>query len=305
VQPTRGAVVRVLVTAAPWAWFVVRDASPLFELVAVSLPLLVAGAVAACLVLARRQRWFVAPAISVALLGVVAVVGPWIPHDTGHPRDGVTIAVANVLFDNRHPREVVADIVAEHADIAVVPEASLQVDQLLAATYRYHLRTPRRYGLAIGVYSRLPIAAPRFVGGLLDSSRQMRVEVDHRFVLWAVHFPKPWLRATGSYELRPPSHARKLDAFLDAFSMETMPLVVAGDTNLSDRGRGYRKLTARFDDAMRGTWGGPTARKRYLRPLLLRIDHVLIPKSWCADRAGRFDLTGSDHRGVRVRVGAC
>jgi endonuclease/exonuclease/phosphatase (EEP) superfamily protein YafD len=39
--------------------------------------------------------------------------------------------------------------------------------------------------------------------------------------------------------------------------------------------------------------------------LLLRIDHVFVPGDWCADDGGRFPLTGSDHRGVKVTVGPC
>lgn len=292
---------------APWLWFVVRDTSVLFELVAVLLPLLVVATVSVLAGLAIRRRWLLAPAASVALMGLVAVVGPWIPHDTATPAVGVSIGVANVLSGNPTPAAVAGDILSADADIAVVPEATSAVHVLLAAAYPYAIRADRR-NVAIGVYSRLPISAPRFVPDLLDPTRQQRIEVagpDGPFVLWAVHFPKPWLIATGGYEMRPGGHARKLDAFLDAFAQETLPLVVAGDTNLTDRGRGYRKMTARFDDALRGIWGGPTARKWYLRPLLLRIDHVFIPEGWCADRGERFELSGSDHRGVRVRVGAC
>lgn len=292
---------------APWLWFLVRDTTVVFELVAVLLPLLVVVAFAALTALALRWRWVAAPAASVALFGLAAVVLPWIPHDTGTPAHGVTIAVSNVLNDNPSPDQVAADIIAVDADIVVVPEATIEVHERLAAAYPNSIRADRR-DAAIGVYSRLPIDEPRFVPNLLDRTRQHRVVVDGpdgQFVLWAVHLPKPWLTASGSYEMKPGGHARKLDAFLDAFAAESLPVVVAGDTNLTDRGRGYRKLTDRFDDALGGIWGGPTARKWYLRPLLLRVDHVFMPEGWCADRGMRFDLTGSDHRGVRVRVGPC
>jgi endonuclease/exonuclease/phosphatase (EEP) superfamily protein YafD len=301
---------RAALVVAPWLWFVVRDVTALLELVAVLLPLLVAIALAVLVALAVRKRWFAVPAASVVVFGVVAVVGPWLPHGTGHPADGsaTTIAVANVLAGNAEPQAVVQDIVRRDADVLVVPEATIEIHELLAARYAFAIRADRR-NAAIGVYARVPIAAPTFVPGLLDQTRQQRVEVHAPggdFVLWAVHLPKPWLVGTGGYQMRPPSHARKLDAFLDAFAAEQdLPLVVAGDTNLTDRGRAYRRVTERFDDALRGIWGGPTARKWYLRPLLLRVDHVFIPEDWCADQAHRFPLGGSDHRGVAVRVGPC
>lgn len=295
--------------AAPWLWFAVRDTTPLLELVAVALPLLAVIAVAVLVALATRQRWFLVPAGSVALVAIVAVVSPWVPRDLGQPADpGTTIVVANVLATNGAVEAVVRDILDQDGDVVVVPEAPLAVHELLDDAYPYAFRAERRDPV-LSVFARVPVTEPRFVGGLLDRTRQHRLEVHAPggdFVLWAVHLARPWLTAEGSHQMRPPGHARKLDAFLDAFAAEgDVPVVVAGDANLTDRGRGYRKMTARFDDALRDTWGGPTARKWFLRPLLLRVDHVFVPKSWCADGARRFPLSGSDHRGVAARVGPC
>jgi endonuclease/exonuclease/phosphatase (EEP) superfamily protein YafD len=105
--------------------------------------------------------------------------------------------------------------------------------------------------------------------------------------------------------MRPGGHARTLSKFVDAIDAETGPVVVAGDLNLTDRGRGYRELTAHLDDAMRGIRGGRTEVKASYRPLLLDIDHILEPPAWCADGARRFHISGSDHRGVTARVGPC
>lgn len=297
--------------AAPWLWLAVRDTTPLLELVAVTLPLLAVAAIAALVGLAvARARWFAAPAASVLVLAVVAVVGPWLPRDTGEPATpGTTVAVANVLRDNRSAEAVVDDILAQDADVVVVPEASLAVHQLLDEAYAYTVRPDRRDPV-MGVYARIPIAAPVFVPGLLANTRQQRIEVHGPggdFVLWAVHLPRPWVTTDGNHQMRPPGHAAKLEELLDAFAAEDedVPVVVAGDANLTDRGRAYHRMTKHFDDALRGTWGGPTARKWFLRPLLLRVDHVFVPEDWCADGARRFALSGSDHRGVAVRVGPC
>jgi endonuclease/exonuclease/phosphatase (EEP) superfamily protein YafD len=92
---------------------------------------------------------------------------------------------------------------------------------------------------------------------------------------------------------------------LDAIDREELPVVAAGDFNLTDRGRGYRRVADRLTDAMRSSWGAPTSRKLGFLPLLLRIDHVFIPDGWCSDHAHHFQLAGSDHRGVVVRVGPC
>src|SRR3954452_18980585 len=94
----------------PWLWFVVRDTSVVFELVAVLLPLLVVVTFAVLVGLAVHWRWVAVPAASVALMGFVAVVLPWIPIDTGTPAQGVTISVSNVLNDNPSPAGVAEDI---------------------------------------------------------------------------------------------------------------------------------------------------------------------------------------------------
>ena len=295
---------------APWFWFAVRDLSPALELVAVTLPLVAAGYGLANLAVfvGTARRHHAAAAASTAAFAFVAVFAPWLPQESPAPAGrGVTVVVANMLGHNTRADEVTASIIRQAPDIVVVPEASLAVHRRLSAVYPYVVRKDVRHPV-LGVYGRYPMEAGQRPN-LLDSTRQWRIEVDgpdERFVLWAVHLPKPWFVGAGGYQMRPFGHDAKLGAFLDAFDRETLPVVVAGDTNLTDRGRGYRRVLDRgFDDALRVIGGGVTARKWYLRPLFLRIDHVFVPDDWCAADGARFELPGSDHRGVRVRVGRC
>lgn len=186
----------------------------------------------------------------------------------------------------------------------VVPEATPALHAELSSAYPHAVRRVRDEG--IGVYARVPVRDLGVVGGLLARSRQLRLEVDAPsgpFVLWAVHLERPWFTTGGG--LRPGGHARKLDAFLDRWDDETLPVVIAGDLNLTDRGRGYRRVVDGRRDAMRGIWGGPTSLKTTVRPLLLRIDHIVVPSDWCSDGQRRFDITGSDHRGVAAEIGPC
>jgi endonuclease/exonuclease/phosphatase (EEP) superfamily protein YafD len=252
-----------------------------------------------------RRPALLVPAASWALFGAVAVVLPWIPHSTGHPVGGVTVVVANVLTDNPTKGAAAADVLALDADIVVVPEDTAAVHARLAAAYPY-ARRQQQGGAWLGVYSRLPVTESPPTG-IYDPDRYLRLEVGGPtpFVLWALHLPRPWLFPKGSFQMRPGGHARTLSRFIAAIDGETQPVVVAGDLNLTDRGRGYRKLTAHLDDAMRGIRGARTEIKRSYRPLLLNIDHILEPPAWCADGASRFRIRGSDHRGITARVGPC
>jgi endonuclease/exonuclease/phosphatase (EEP) superfamily protein YafD len=293
----------------PWLWFLVRDLSVVMEVVAIFLPpLVLLGVVALVVAMAvLRQPWLLVAAGSWTLFAVVAVFLPWVPHSTGHVRGGrgVTIAVANVLADNPTKEEAAADVAAIGADVVVVPEDSRRIHDALMRTYAYgHLY---RYASSwLGVYSNLPVTESTGTP-VFDPARYLRLEVGGPtpFVLWALHPPRPWLTANGSFQMRPGGHARVLSRFLDAIAEETEPVVVAGDLNLTDRGRGYRKFTAHLDDAMRSIRGSRTEIKRLYRPLLLNIDHILEPPDWCADHARRFRIRGSDHRGITARVGPC
>ena len=277
------------------------------ELVAVLLPVLVLAGVVALVGVAIVLRWpeLVGSAFSWALMGVAAVLLPWLPISTGHAPGGVTIAVANVLFDNGHPTRASADIIATGADVVVVPEYTLRFHPFLSTTYPYQA-TPR-YGPAVAVLAKVPITVLPRPSGIYTNDRFLRIRIDTPtpFVLWALHLPRPWLTYRNNFQLKPGGHARVLSRFLHAIDQERLPVVVAGDLNLTDRGRGYRKFTEHLDDAVRSIRGGRTEVKRFWRPLLLNIDHILEPPSWCADHAGRFDITGSDHRGVVARVGPC
>ena len=293
----------------PWLWFVVRDLSVVMEVVAVLLPPLVLLGVLALVAAAAitGNPAFAGSAVSVLLMGVVTVALPWLPHPTGHPPDGVTIAVANVLANNREPQAAARDLLTLDADVLVVPEDSAPIDQVLRASYPFTHRAPHRSAW-LGVYARVPVKELPYPKDLyLDPSRYARIQVDAAtpFVLWALHLPRPWLFPKGGYQLRPGGHARVLSAVIRHMDAETLPVVAAGDMNLTDRGRGYRKITAHLDDAMRSIRGARSEIKPSFRLLLLSIDHILEPPSWCADQARRFRISGSDHRGIGARVGPC
>jgi endonuclease/exonuclease/phosphatase family metal-dependent hydrolase len=84
-----------------------------------------------------------------------------------------------------------------------------------------------------------------------------------------------------------------------------MPVVVAGDLNVSDRTSTYAHLVAHRRDAMRAGWAGSTFRPFPFELLALRIDHVIVDRTWCAAHPHRFHPHGSDHEAVQVTIGRC
>ena len=127
------------------------------------------------------------------------------------------------------------------------------------------------------------------------------------FLLVGVHLPRagikgvPYLGAKVTFAGQQPP----VSAVVRLTNASHLPVVVAGDLNVSDRTASYRRLVAHRRDAMRAGW----ARSTYLQfpwsLMALRIDHVLIDRSWCAEHARRFHASGSDHDAVEVTIGPC
>jgi endonuclease/exonuclease/phosphatase family metal-dependent hydrolase len=126
------------------------------------------------------------------------------------------------------------------------------------------------------------------------------------FVLIAAHLPRagvdlPHLRGEVSFA----GQRRAVAEVTRIAGASRLPVVVAGDFNVSDRTAAYRRLVAHRRDAMRAGFARSTYRPFPWNLFSLRIDHVIIDRSWCAARPARFHPTGSDHEAVQVTIGPC
>lgn len=222
------------------------------------------------------------------------------------PEKALRLAAANVLGDNPSSAQVAHFRVELDADVLVVSELSpkqQQVAQRLEDTYPHSVRSDHEAG--VGVWSRFPLedlGTP--AGGLPAAARGVRVAVDApsgRFVLYGLHLYRPSLRAFRTEVTMPEQHrlVRRIAGLLE---QETLPVVVAGDLNLTARGAAFRHLRGERVDAMRSSWTGPTSPRPRNRALLLRIDHLLLPADWCSRDAARSTLTGSDRRALAASV---
>jgi endonuclease/exonuclease/phosphatase (EEP) superfamily protein YafD len=259
---------------------------------------------------AAARRWPpAAAAVSWLAVGLVATVGPWVPLGGKPPSSGMRVVEANVVVD-RSRGEVVADILGQHPDLVVVTELGDDVDTPLRAAYASAARSdplPGEYEGEVGLYSRWPVESGPLPGALAGQ-RGLRAVVegpDGAFVVYALHLAKPTLDPHGLTEVGFGGHRSLVDELRRAAEAEALPTLVVGDLNLVDRTSGYRAMRRTFDDAMRARWVGPTSQRSWTVPLLARIDHVFMPRSWCSTDAGTFDLRDSDHRGVAVTLGRC
>lgn len=276
--------------------------NPAVDVAAILLPLL-AGAVALVALgaaLVRRRLTPLVLAASTLLAGTVAVLGPWRPADAGRVEGGLVVAGANVDGGDRP----LAAMRTVDADVWVVGEVSRAVEDELGAVYPHHEGGGERPHVA--VFSRFPLRLLEEAGPDLPGQRYEVAGPDGPFVLYALHVPRPWISggSAGDYQVGVDEHQRIVERLADQVAAETLPAVVVGDLNSTDRGRDYRALTRGTVDAMADTTGGPTSVGKW-RLLLARIDHVLVTPGWCGDGARRVGMPGSSHRLVTVRVGPC
>lgn len=294
----------------PWAWFLVRDAHPAADVVALGMPVLVSAAVACCLVLVvwRRRLCTLATTASWVLFGLVVIVGPWTPRSGPAPVDAVRIVGANTFGSFSDPPSIAEDIAAQAPDLVVVSEVSDGVEEELSRRFATtHVGVIGLTGRPdVVVFSDLPVEQLEMPDAL--RSRGVRLLVSGPsgpFTLYGLHLPPPRARPAGGPEVSVRGHQEIVRAVRDAVRSEDGPVVVAGDLNLVDRTSGYRRLTAILDDAMRSGWVRPTSWRKATAPLLGRVDHVFISETWCASGSTIFALTGSDHLGIAVDAGGC
>jgi endonuclease/exonuclease/phosphatase (EEP) superfamily protein YafD len=297
------------VALLPWAWFVVRDWTLVLDLVATGLPVLF-GLVAVGVgvyAAARGQRLLMVGAVSWVVVGVVAVVGPWRPQATPVPvGGGFRVVTANVNSRNPTIAAAVADAFGQGGDLVLLIEAG-----------KGRWTPPPQYTTVIRPQYSAQVILSRFPARLLDKPanwpkdfRAHRLQVDAPtgpIIVYLAHLKRPHLGPRRILGIRSQLQAqrRERESLLRTARAETLPVVVAGDFNQSDRSRPYRRVTSRFRDAMRAGWGGPTYVRTSWRPFLLRIDHVFVPRDWCSARAEQFALEGSDHHGLAVDIGPC
>ena len=298
-----------IVALVPWTWFAVRDLGSFLDLVATGLPVL--SAVAALglggYAAVRSRPLLTVGAVSCLVAGGVAVIGPWRPQSFPPPVRAFRIVAANVSSHNRNPRQAVTDAVTRGGDLVVLLEAG-------EAGWIGH---PPEYSTVLQPRYSNQVYLSRFPARLLDRPqgwprrlRAHRLEVDApsgRVIVYVAHLVRPYLGSHRIFRLRRQLTAqrRERDALVASARTETAPVILAGDFNLSDRSGGYRLITGQFRDAMRDRWAGPTYLAGPWWLFLLRIDYVFMPPDWCSADPERFDLRGSDHRGVAVNVGPC
>ncbi|HUL84331.1 MAG TPA: endonuclease/exonuclease/phosphatase family protein [Actinomycetota bacterium] len=296
----------VVLALLPWTWYLWRNLTGGINFFSVAIPLLVAlvTGVFVFAAIAARRWWPLIVAASLLLFGVSAVALPRMPQSSPTPVDPFRIASANVYDGNRDPGDAATAIAGTGAEVLISVETpNLFQDELAAAagpSYRYGYAGPW-----FAVRSKFPVQPLADPAGLPEHEvAVLRLSPPGvpALTVFVVHALNPAFETSFSEQ----------QAFIEDLASAAVqaqasgPVVIAGDLNLSDRTHGYRILIGDFRDGMRaGHW----ARDTYIRgswgAAYLRIDHIFVSPTWCAENPFRYFIPGSDHQGVTTMLGPC
>jgi endonuclease/exonuclease/phosphatase (EEP) superfamily protein YafD len=292
-----------LLVALPWLWFVVRDRWAPLDGLAAGLPAIAEASGLGLAIVAASTRRALPLVLALSIVGVAGAtaIGPRLPISTPSPIVEIRLASMNVADHNGQVDGAVRTIAALDVDVIAMVEMGddfwSRLTPVAAARFPYTAAVGE-----VGVRSRWPVELLR-TPSPVSGARLIRVRIDAPdtpFILYEVHALNPMHEFSFSQQVT------FVDRLMRAVEQETEPVVIAGDMNLSDRTRGYRILAARLHDAMRdGSLAGNTFEDGLWATLFLRIDHVFMPETWCAADPSRFEVPGSDHKGVAATIGPC
>jgi endonuclease/exonuclease/phosphatase (EEP) superfamily protein YafD len=289
-----------ILSALPWAWFAIRDVGPAMDAVAFALPLgsaILAIATFGFAIVSRKMRFALA-SLSLAVFTVVVVVAPRLAQPSPPPIAPFRLVSVNTFMGNEWTLTAARTLAAEQPDVLVAVETSQPMRVAL------RLSIPADYSAQLGnqiVFARWPVSEPLPIPGVSQATG-MRVEVASPglpFVLYAVHLPNPL------YETSFSAQAATIERLLQSAQGESLPVILAGDFNMTDRSTSYRALDGAMRDAMRSSFAATTYDRWQWALLQLRIDHVFVSDQLCDMDGSTFTVPGSDHDGLDVNLGAC
>lgn len=223
----------------------------------------------------------------------------------------IRVVTANIQWRNANRDTLAAHFRDLGADVIALQEVTPAAFPLLLALQKEypHLAPTdwREQAYGVVVLSRHPLEAVRHLHepmAPIVTATVRRPAGSFRFV--ALHAPYPL--GGGLYEL----HARYFAGWIGETRQSEMPVVVAGDFNLTPWSPRFRAAWRASGLSFAGeyrmwprTWPAHAVPWKYLPALLiggLPIDHVLVSRHFAVVEAGRGPYIGSDHYPVAVEL---
>ena len=279
-------------------------------------------------------RWRRMIFLSVILLvtGGLLYLPRFLPRSV-EPMDGTAIRVLtyNIFPDNRQLTDDIGWIRTQEADIILLQEINpLRATEVINAVSVFSASHPYRSYQA-GDVGNLIISAFPIIEEQNGNNDQQRVVLDilgQEVVVFNVHFPMPINPEAPTVDLSefdlpdlevpgapavilsysPEQRDILVRDWLEDINTEELPIIAAGDFNLSDQSQPYRDIGAKLQDAyletsvgLGATWqAGDAEEFEAFLPPLFRLDYVWHTEELQAVGSALSEPMGSDHLALVV-----
>ncbi len=290
-------------------WQIVGQVNMFAHILVIPAPLLLIG----CVI---WRRWRLSALLLLPTMACVIIYGVFfIPRAVNVPTNAIhfTLLTFNTRFD-RTSLEPFADIIREaDADVVLMQELSFYAAQYLGQTlldrYPYQVFYPSSiHAGGIGIMSRYPIVASEYWGTTRWQQRAVLDIAGRQMVIYNAHTHHPFREGGDGLTLR----RADVQEIINRATQETLPVILAGDFNITDAADEYGWLTTHFTDAYRAvgqgfgfTFPAVGTQIRFFRvPFsVARLDYVFTSPQIQATAAIVWpDAATSDHHPLRVEL---
>jgi vancomycin resistance protein VanJ len=246
------------------------------------------------------------------VVGLIWFAPILLPKFNSHEaEDSFRVLSFNVFPENQKTDTALEWLLGQDADLLLLQEIPTALPALEAA-YPYYDYDSTGQGFAL--FSRYPIE--------LSSEFDLSGESQQRFILnldgqsiavYNLHLLMPLNEREGDFLLFRYDESRRnqqINELLSALEAETIPVIVAGDFNMSEWSPIYSRLSAHLQDAYRlsswglgATWpGGASEELPDFLPRLARLDYLWYSQGLEAVSAYVGSQLGSDHLPLVVEM---
>ena len=247
----------------------------------------------------KRKKWLISAAAGV-VLGLAFTIPPlfWVAPAarSATPENTIKVLSHNLEYTNNNYEAELREIEAAKADVVVLMEVTYEWKkhlERLEDIYEQHLIEAESGQFGIAMFSNLPdteMQLEDFSGYDMQSIVAHMKLGDQKITVVGTH-PPPAVGG-GLFEMR----KWYLESVARNLAVETDPLIVTGDLNITSSGADYRKLLKNLQlrsasVPFRSTWS-PFG----IPGISARLDHMLVSEEWSTVSNKIGPSVGSDHR---------
>jgi vancomycin resistance protein VanJ len=270
-----------------------------------------------------KNRWFsILSSIACILLLSWLHLKYFSPQTTSiaSSQPGLKILSHNVGWYATQSPTLVKLIEREQPDIIflqeIVRKHTLKAFRMLKAEYPYQIGTP-----PVGILSKYPILSSEILHLANHRETQQRAIMkfqEREIVIYNMQATGPWFRVykllkfikipVYKYDKREP----EIQDLVERIQRETLPVIVAGDFNMTDETQDYYRVQQVLQDAfLKAGWGfgftwpnGFYSRRVNIKLSypVCRIDYIWHSKDWGAKSSSVLEPTESDHLPVAAEL---